>query len=297
MLWTAKVVPLLRRRAMSSSEYWNRHTVAVSDFTTSDKSLSYLRWRNDQYRGYIDLMPVNGHDGEVVLDYGCGPGHDLVGIGHYSSPSRLLGCDVSPKALSVARTRLDLHDATVELVQISEIEQRLPFDDSSIDYIHSSGVLHHVPDPVAVLREFGRILKPGGYSRVMVYNYNSVWLHLYVAHQMQLVERKYTDLEIRDAFSKTTDGRFCPIAEVWTPPEFIEIARRAGLSARLQGCAVSMHEMSLLPTRSAAIGNPLLRDESREFLSELTFDPDGLPMTNGQLAGVDAVFELRRDQS
>ena len=192
-------MPLMRGHPLTPAEYWSHQTVAVLDVATPDESLAYFHWRNDQYRGYIDLMPVAGHDGEVVLDYGCGPGHDLVGIGHYSSPARLMGCDVSPKALWMARKRLDLHDTTVDLVQIGETDDRLPFDDGSIDYIHSSGVLHHVPDPVAVLREFGRILKPDGYSRVMVYNYDSVWLHLYVAYQMQLVERKYADLNIRDA--------------------------------------------------------------------------------------------------
>ena len=25
-------------------------------------------------------MPVSGRDGDIVLDYGCGPGHDLVGF-------------------------------------------------------------------------------------------------------------------------------------------------------------------------------------------------------------------------
>ena len=31
-------------------------------------------------------MPVNQADGLVVLDYGCGPGNDLVGFGHFSNP-------------------------------------------------------------------------------------------------------------------------------------------------------------------------------------------------------------------
>ena len=34
------------------------------------RSLAYLRWRNDQYFGYSELMPVHSQDGRVVLDFG-----------------------------------------------------------------------------------------------------------------------------------------------------------------------------------------------------------------------------------
>ena len=55
--------------------YWTRHNVTLhAAFPTVEASLEYFDWRNDQYPGYIDLMPVQGQDGKVVLDYGCGPG-------------------------------------------------------------------------------------------------------------------------------------------------------------------------------------------------------------------------------
>lgn len=39
---------------------------------------------------------------------------------------------------------------------------RIPVDDASFDVILCSEVLEHIPDAVAALREFSRILKPGG---------------------------------------------------------------------------------------------------------------------------------------
>ena len=49
------------------------------------------------------------HDGEVILDYGCGPGNDLVGYALYTGARRIVGVDVSPRALELARDRLALH--------------------------------------------------------------------------------------------------------------------------------------------------------------------------------------------
>ena len=38
----------------------------------------------------------------------------------------------------------------------------IPVDDASFDYILCTEVLEHVPDAIAAIREFSRILKPGG---------------------------------------------------------------------------------------------------------------------------------------
>jgi ubiquinone/menaquinone biosynthesis C-methylase UbiE len=39
----------------------------------------------------------------------------------------------------------------------------IPLAEGSVDAIMCTEVLEHVPDPVAVIREFGRLVKPGGY--------------------------------------------------------------------------------------------------------------------------------------
>src|SRR5262249_40539602 len=159
------------------TDYWTRYNVTLNhQFASAEESLAYLRWRNDQYFGYSELMPVSGHDGRVVLDFGCGPGHDLVGFATASRPARLIGIDISRTSREEARARLALHGADCDLVLL-EADAELPFETASIDYIHSSGVLHHLADPLAALREFHRVLRPEGVARVMVYNYDSVWLH------------------------------------------------------------------------------------------------------------------------
>ena len=75
-------------------------------FNSRKDSLNYFKWRNSQYPGYIELMPVSNQDGKIVLDYGCGPGNDLVGFAEFSNVKELIGVDVSKPALELAEKRI-----------------------------------------------------------------------------------------------------------------------------------------------------------------------------------------------
>lgn len=293
---------LLRRIAVTAAappveetpaSYWTRCNVTQHhQFESVEDSLDYFRWRCDLYDPYLEFMPVTGLDDQVVLDFGCGPGHDLVGFRQYSKPSRLVAMDVSPSSLEEARARMALHGFETEFVLLDEREATLPLPDDSVDYIHSSGVLHHLPDPVAVLREFRRILRPGGEARVMVYNYESIFLHLHTAFVIQIEQRQYADEPVREAFRHSTDGPNCPISNAYAPDEFMALARQSGLGIEHLGNAISMYEMSILPRRFDAIQNRALGREHREFLRELRFDDAGRPLHRGRCAGVDGCFRL-----
>ena len=279
--------------ALTSQEFWARYNVTGHRaFRDREESLRYFNWRSEQYFDYLEYMPVRGLDGQVVMDYGCGPGHDLVGFVEYSKPARLIGVDVSVASLDEARRRLALHGATADLLHIAEDTLRLPLADASVDYIHSSGVLHHVPDPVRVLAEFRRVLRPGATARMMVYNYDSVWLHLNAAYLMRFRRAGGRALSVRQAFQRSTDAESCPISVAWTNAEVAELCRKAGFTARHLGNAVSMHEMAILPERFRAILEPAFEDEHRRFLLDLTFDPRGVPCYRGQAAGLDACYLL-----
>jgi len=289
----AGVARRLKRRPRTSQEFWSTYNVTEHRrFRDRDESLRYFWWRSEQYFDYLEHMPVEGQDGKVVLDYGCGPGHDLVGFVEYSRPSRIIGMDVSPSSLSEARDRLGLHGAQPELMRIDEGTARLPLPDASIDYVHCSGVLHHVPDALAVLREFRRVLRPGGQSRIMVYNYESVWLHLYAAHMLRSAEPDGSRRTVREAFRRSTDTEDCPISEVWTPAQVSDMAIQAGFACRHLGNAVSVHELVILPRRFDAILNVDLEAEHRRFLLGLSFDRRGVPYQGDRAAGIDGCYLL-----
>ena len=273
-----------------SSAYWNASMVATRSFSSTEDSLEHFHWRNAQYPGYIDLMPVSGQNDKVVVDYGCGPGNDLVGFSVYSKPSKLYGMDVSANAIQVASERLKLHGGSVEFIQLDEVENKLPLEDSSVDYIHSSGVLHHCLNLDRILDEFHRILKPGGRISVMVYNSESVWFHLYVGYIWKLKWGRNKDLSTREAFRLTTDGKECPIAKSYEKNEFMKVFSKAGFTGSHTGNAMSLHELECMEHRFEALGDQRLPLIHRDFMSNLTFDPRGFPVHKDEIAGINACF-------
>ena len=289
-----RIIAKLKRIIASqfgSAAYWSVYAVTHDDFRSKEQSLNHFYWRSDQYINYLNLMPVSGLDGQVVLDYGCGPGNDLVGFIEKSKTKRLIGMDVSAPSLELARKRVLLHDGKVDFIKIDETEMAIPLDNESIDYIHSSGVLHHVKNLDGTLAELHRILKPGGQLRVMVYGQDSIWFHLNTAYLQRLKLKDFGgDTPLFDIFKATTDGKECPISRVYQPSEFLTILNSHGFTGEYIGSSISMHELNILDRRFDAILDPRLEKKHRDFLLELDFNSKGLPSFHGHLAGLDACF-------
>lgn len=92
------------------------------------------------------------------LDIGCGPGGNLHMLDPLA-PQVVVGLDVSPIALDLART----YAPSAVLVN-ADINRQLPIDDASFDVVTIFNVLYHqwVQSEADVLDEVARILKPGG---------------------------------------------------------------------------------------------------------------------------------------
>ena len=279
--------------------YWTRHLVRSDDFKDAAESARYLEWRFDEYPLFREFSGLWGdHDGEVLLDYGCGPGNDVVGFLIHTGAAEVIGVDVSPRALEMAERRIALHDvdpARYRLLRVSDAEHTIPLQSASVDFFQSQGVLHHTTDAEAILRELHRVLRPGGEGRIMVYNRASVWFHLFAAYEVQIVDGLYSELSTEDAFQHTTDGPDCPIALCFAPEDFVALCGRAGFDAEFLGGYLSRHELETLErSRDAAIADQRLGAEHRDFLRELEADGDGHPLWRGKHAGVGGTYVLRR---
>ena len=290
---------LTHRRSTSVERYWGRHTVNSVPFESAAASSEYLGWRFDQYPLFRELMGLWGsHDGETILDYGCGPGDDVTGFLLHTGARRVIGADVSPKALALAASRLALHDidpGRYQLLRASDSHPGLPLEDAGVDYVNCGGVIQHTTAPELVLRELARVLRPGGRGRIMVYNRNSLWFHLYTAYVRRIRDGLFAGLTADEAFARNTDGPECPISRAFRPPEFCELVRRAEFEVEFLGGYFAELELDLWRSSVAdALAEPLLDSEHKEFLRELTESLDGYPRFDGDYAGVGGVYAIRR---
>jgi SAM-dependent methyltransferase len=122
------------------------------------------------------LTPAVAQAQLQVLDFGCGVGNSLPHFRRHFPKSALTGADVSAKCLTIAEHRFP--DAA-HLVQL-EPDQPLPFESEVFDVVFAACVFHHVAhaEHVALLREWRRVLKPGGTAFVFEHNpYNPLTVH------------------------------------------------------------------------------------------------------------------------
>ena len=96
-----------------------------------------------------------------VLDVGCGTGFATEAL--IERAGEVHGLDQSPDQLTRAFDRLGKHDPVSFVLGDAE---RLPYGENAFDAVWSSGSIEYWPDPVAALREFRRVTRPGG--RVLV---------------------------------------------------------------------------------------------------------------------------------
>ncbi len=98
--------------------------------------------------------------GETIVDIGCGAGQTVLQLaGRVGPQGRVIGVDIAPRLLAVARTRAG------GLAQASFIEgdaQRLALPDHSVDAIFSRFGVMAFADPVAAFANFRRMLRPSG---------------------------------------------------------------------------------------------------------------------------------------
>jgi len=97
-----------------------------------------------------------------ILDLGTGTALIPIELCKRFADCRVMAADAAVSMLELARYNVEVNSLRerIELVHVDA--KRLPFADAMFDVVMSNSILHHIPEPIDVLRQAVRVTRPGG---------------------------------------------------------------------------------------------------------------------------------------
>jgi ubiquinone/menaquinone biosynthesis C-methylase UbiE len=154
------------------TEWWKGFQ-DVDSSTESKKFLNFMKAANknqdiQRYRELmVELCPIR--DDTRILDVGCGMGQEARRLARLVGASGcVVGFDRSEAMIAEARAA-DGADIEGLEFQVGDAHA-MEFEDGTFDLVRSERILVYVDDPLRVIAEMSRVVKPGG--RVISYEFD-----------------------------------------------------------------------------------------------------------------------------
>lgn len=159
----------------SRRQQWVRQAVNRVRHRTGERRFPRERdmWLYDHYFSAVDEIADLLNDegvslaGARVADIGCGDGLTDLGVARRLVPASLIGFDIRPTdtdQLVSAAARVLRGSGLPSNLSFQQCgETSLPAADGTFDCVITWSAFEHISDPVAVLREIRRVLKPTGH--------------------------------------------------------------------------------------------------------------------------------------
>ena len=138
---------------------------------------AYGDWRTDSLSRSWAAFSDSYIAGKDVLDFGCGDGQLSFFLAKEKHPRRILGVDINAPAIARAKASIqDLPtDARAHIDFSVGSMEGLPVPDESFDTVIALDCLEHVMSPGPILRDWCRVLRPGGRCLIQWFPYKGPW--------------------------------------------------------------------------------------------------------------------------
>lgn len=192
----------------------------IEQHARADGKEAYFRLHRHRYQAILSALdaPNNAH----ILEVGVTPGQCtrlLVDAGY-----RVSGVDLDPMPRQALWKQLG-----VQVCKMNLERDPLPFADQTFDRIVFSEVIEHlVFSPLPVLREFHRVLVPGG--RVLITTPNELYLKSRLWSLMHMLTWQSLDTfdEFRHKMQLEGDARYTTHSRTYTMKELCWVVEQAG---------------------------------------------------------------------
>jgi len=134
---------------------------------------------------FKDFLGSESLENKTLLDAGCGTG--IFTQKAISMKAETTSLDIAPNLVEITKKK----NPTCKGFEGSILN--LPFKDNTFDYVISSDVIEHTPDPYKATIELIRVLKPGGKLCITVPNRSFWFFSVKIANLFKL--RKYQGFE------------------------------------------------------------------------------------------------------
>lgn len=120
----------------------------------------------DRFLSWLHLPPHTPHAAHAgphshILEVACGSGGPALHLAR-TLGCRVTGIDAEASAIATATRMAEAMGMSKHSsFSVADANARLPFDDGSFDGIVCIDAMNHLPDRLAVLREWHRVLRPG----------------------------------------------------------------------------------------------------------------------------------------
>lgn len=117
--------------------------------------------REVNQRFVADLLGA-GELGDLILDLGTGTARIPIDLCRQHAGCRVAAVDLSVSMLDLARLNVEVA-GLIGRIQLAQVDaKQLPYPDGQFTTVISNSIIHHIPDPRAVLAEAIRVTAPGG---------------------------------------------------------------------------------------------------------------------------------------
>ena len=165
-----------------------------SDAATIDRYRRLAGIYDDRWRCYNERTLTEALDGlqlsgtKRILDVGCGTGElERLALARFHAP-QIVGIDLSPTMLAIARVKL----AAVPSVRFEVAHaEALPFEPDTFHVVICASMLHHATQPDQVVQECARVLRPSG-QLVLVDWCWDFWRNRLMHWWLQTTDRTYS---------------------------------------------------------------------------------------------------------